>query len=219
MNILAIDTSTKDLLMAVQCENQTTHSVSTQSLQHSKILFTDLESLLEKAGIDKTKIDVIAVNLGPGSFTGIRIGVVFAKGMAYALGTKLVSADAFTCVASERKDLLPAGIICEERNGGGYFAIAKEENGEVEISHRGVYKSEEIEKLMQKENIQNLLCSSENKIGAQVVSGINGLLEIANKAIQKGDFNSIEQLEPVYIKKSQAEEQLEEKLKKISENK
>ncbi len=214
MNILAIDTSTKDLSLAIQTEKGVTKQVSTESLQHSKILFSELETLLEKANVKKEEIGCISVNLGPGSFTGIRIGVVFAKGMAYALGVKIACADAFLAIATEGKANLPAGILCEERNGGGYFAIAKIENGSVVISNRGVYKADEIAKIMQSEGVQAILCPSENKVGGIVVSGIDGLLEIGNKACESGEFCEIEQLEPVYIKKSQAEEQLEEKLKR-----
>ncbi len=214
MNILAIDTSTKDLLLAIKGEKEVLYSVSKQSLQHSKILFSQLETLLFEAEIAKEEIDVISVNLGPGSFTGIRIGVVFAKAMAYALGTKLVAADAFEAIAAEGKVMLPAGIICEERNGGGYFAVAKEENGEVKISKRGVYNASEIENIIKEENLQRVLTNSKNENGYQVVSGINGLLEIAGERVEIGKFATISEIEPVYIKKSQAEEQLEEKLKK-----
>lgn len=214
MNILAIDTSTKDLLLAVKTKNEVLYSVSEKSLQHSKILFAQLEEILEKAEIQKEQIDCISVNLGPGSFTGIRIGVVFAKGMAYALGTKLVAIDAFEAVGQEGKNMLPAGIICEERNGGGYFAIAKLENGKVEISKRGVYNQREIEDILKEENITKIITNSQNDKGYDVVSGINGLLEKAEIAIKNGEFASLNEIEPVYIKKSQAEQQLEEKLKK-----
>lgn len=214
MNILAIDTSTKDLLLAIKCGEKLIQSVSSQSLQHSKILFSDLEDLLEKAGVTKSEIGCIAVNLGPGSFTGIRIGVVFAKGMAYALKTKLAAADAFMCIATECKDKLPCGVICEERNGGGYFAVARLVCGEVEISKRGVYSALEIEKIMNEEQLERIVSNCANKTDCGVVSGILGLVKIAEKAIAAGNFADENQLEPVYIKKSQAEEQLEEKLKK-----
>lgn len=214
MNILAIDTSTKDLLLCVKTESEVFYALSEKSLQHSKILFAELENLLEKAGIEKEEIDCISVNLGPGSFTGIRIGVVFAKGMAYALGTKLVAVDAFEAIGAEALDMLPAGIICEERNGGGYFAIAKCENGKVEISKRGVHTKSEIENILKEENITKMLTNAQNDKGWHVVSGINGLLEKAETALKNGEFANASEIEPVYIKKSQAEEQLEEKLKK-----
>ncbi len=214
MNILAIDTSTKDLLLAVKTKNGIFYSTSEKSLQHSKILFSQLENLLEKAEVSKEEIGCISVNLGPGSFTGIRIGVVFAKGMAYALGTKLVALDAFEAIGFETVDMLPAGIICEERKGGGYFAIAKLVNGKVEISKRGVYNQAEIENVLKEENITKILANTQNDNGYTVVSGINGLLKNAEIAIKNGEFASMNEIEPVYIKKSQAEQQLEEKLKK-----
>ncbi len=216
MNILAIDTSTKDLEIAIKRGEKIFQSVSTQSLQHSKILFSDLETLLEKAEVSKDEIDIISVNLGPGSFTGIRIGVVFAKGMAYALGTKLAACDAFEAVATNAEDKLPAGIICEEKKGGGYFAVAKKVDGKIEISKRGVYSASEIAIIMGEENITTLLSNCETSVGAEVINGVLGLIKIAENAILKGEFRSESELEPVYIKKSQAEEQLEAKLEKES---
>ncbi len=214
MKILAIDTSTKDLLLAAKNGDEVFFEVSKQSLQHSKILFSQLETLLEKAKISKEQLDCISVNLGPGSFTGIRIGVVFAKGMAYALGTKLAACDAFEAIAMEAKSMLPAGIICEERNGGGYFAVARLVDGEISISKRGVYNAAEIQDIMKHENLETMLTNCQNSSGRQVVSGVAGLLKLAEDCLETGKFLNVSEIEPVYIKKSQAEEQLEEKLKK-----
>ena len=56
---------------------------------HSKLLLTSIKELLQTYSIDKKEVDVCAVSKGPGSFTGVRIGVTTAKTLAWALGWKV----------------------------------------------------------------------------------------------------------------------------------
>lgn len=53
-------------------------------MTHSEGLMPQLEQLLERTGVQKADIDLIAVSMGPGSFTGLRIGLATAEALAYA---------------------------------------------------------------------------------------------------------------------------------------
>ena len=55
-------------------------------LTHSEVLMPHVQQVLAMTNIKKTELDAIAVSVGPGSFTGLRIGLAAAKSMAYALG-------------------------------------------------------------------------------------------------------------------------------------
>lgn len=84
-------------------------------ISHSNTLLTDIDKLLREAQMDLSEIDLFAVATGPGSFTGLRIGIATVKGLAATLdrpcvGVPTLNAVALSAGASERSvALLPAG--------------------------------------------------------------------------------------------------------------
>ena len=84
MLTLAIDTATKVCSVAL-CRDQellATYDIS-MGMTHSEGLLPQLEQLLQRTKISKEEIDLIAISMGPGSFTGLRIGLATAEAMAY----------------------------------------------------------------------------------------------------------------------------------------
>lgn len=91
MYILGIDTSTMTGGVALlQGEELLGESVLNIRTTHSERLLPALNRLLDDASIQTRDIELLSVVTGPGSFTGIRIGVATAKGLSYALGKPLV---------------------------------------------------------------------------------------------------------------------------------
>lgn len=83
MKILGIDSSAKSASVAITDGERVLGSFYTNTgLTHSQTLMPMIEALLKNANLTLDEIDLIAVNKGPGSFTGIRIGVAAAKGLA-----------------------------------------------------------------------------------------------------------------------------------------
>lgn len=86
MKILGIDSSARSASAAITDREKVLGCFYTNTgLTHSQTLMPMIESLLKNANVKLDDIDLIAVNKGPGSFTGIRIGVAAAKGMADVL--------------------------------------------------------------------------------------------------------------------------------------
>ncbi len=84
---------------------------SDEGRDHARQVAVFVDELLEEMGLQPDELDAIAVGKGPGSYTGLRIGVSFAKGLAYGLGKPLLavgSLDALTEVAREDYE---AGIL------------------------------------------------------------------------------------------------------------
>lgn len=91
MLLLAIDTSSKICNIAIMSEQEIlAESSIANNFTHSKWLIPEIEHLLLRLNIDKKNIDIIATSVGPGSFTGLRIGITTAKMLAFAWQTKLV---------------------------------------------------------------------------------------------------------------------------------
>ncbi len=87
MIVLALESSATPASAALMRDGYVlAQSYQNSGLTHSRTLLPMIEDMLKNTGTDKKDIDLIAVANGPGSFTGIRIGVATAKGLASALG-------------------------------------------------------------------------------------------------------------------------------------
>lgn len=73
--------------------------VSYEGKSHATLLTVFVEQILAETGIEATALDAVAVSLGPGSYTGLRIGVSTAKGICYATGAKLIAVDTLKAMA------------------------------------------------------------------------------------------------------------------------
>lgn len=105
MNIVAIETATETVGVAVRTGSGVQAELSlTGRRRHVETLAPAIEHLLAQVGLDVTELDVVAVDLGPGLFTGLRVGVAAAKGLAQALRIGVIglsSLDILTRAASE----------------------------------------------------------------------------------------------------------------------
>ena len=101
MNILVTDTSAQALTVALKTDSFfETRTSESRSLQHSERLIPTVTELCKDAGITTKDIDLLACTRGPGSFTGLRIGMAAFKGMAFALDKPLVSVSTLEVLAS-----------------------------------------------------------------------------------------------------------------------
>ena len=92
MNILAIETTGKyGSASVINGAGEVFSAISTEEMNHLKGMMLLIDEAIRKAGIDKSGLTHIAASVGPGSFTGIRIGVVTARTMAQMLGLPCVA--------------------------------------------------------------------------------------------------------------------------------
>ncbi len=111
MTILAIDTSTDYLSIALMRDGRVIARFHRRShMRHSSLLVPMIEKLLKKARIKLNAIDCFAISIGPGSFTGLRIGVVTVKGLSYVLNKPIVTVPTLDVIAENVKGF--KGIIC-----------------------------------------------------------------------------------------------------------
>jgi len=90
VNVLAIDTATATLGLSLKTGSESHTLLLQAGLKHSEKLMPSIQALLLEAELDREELELIACSIGPGSFTGIRIGLATAKGLAQgvqALGT------------------------------------------------------------------------------------------------------------------------------------
>lgn len=100
MSILAIDTSSQVSSVAVASKECLFAELTMQAkLTHSETLMPHIRQVLRMASQPKETLEGIAVSVGPGSFTGLRIGLATAKSMAYALDIPLVAVSTLQALA------------------------------------------------------------------------------------------------------------------------
>ncbi len=103
LNLLAIDTATESCSVALNLRGAVTQQLEVAPNGHSKLVLGMVQSLLRDAGLNLAELDALAVDMGPGSFTGVRIGIGVAQGLAYGAGLKVIavgSLEALACAAS-----------------------------------------------------------------------------------------------------------------------
>ncbi len=111
MKILSLETSAKTASAAITEEGRILAEVSvTAGLTHSQTLLPAVEALLQTAQLSLTDMDLFAVSRGPGSFTGIRIGIGALKGMAQGTGKPCLGVSTLEGIAANFWGL--AGVVC-----------------------------------------------------------------------------------------------------------
>ncbi|MEH6537158.1 MAG: tRNA (adenosine(37)-N6)-threonylcarbamoyltransferase complex dimerization subunit type 1 TsaB [Psychroserpens sp.] len=109
--ILNIETSTTNCSVSLSKQGETLvlKEDNSANYSHAESLHVFIDEVLKTASIDKTQIDAIAVSKGPGSYTGLRIGVSAAKGLSYALNIPLISVSTLEALAHQLK--IEDGVI------------------------------------------------------------------------------------------------------------
>ena len=129
MKILVIDTSGPVCGTAVMDETKVYSEFTAQNKNtHSASLMPMIEAALNAAGTEMKDLDAVTAVTGPGSFTGVRIGVATAKGLAHGAGLPCIPVDALEALAASAGDF--DGIVCpiqDARAGQVYGAAFRKE--------------------------------------------------------------------------------------------
>lgn len=136
MLVLAIDTSTK--IGAFGLCSSDVGMIGEINLNcgntHSETIMVGIDSLFKLTGVSPQEIDRIAVSVGPGSFTGIRIGVAAAKGLAYSMGKEIVGINELDIIAYIHGDVEEGGRVIsmiDARKERVYYAIYEKISGKL----------------------------------------------------------------------------------------
>lgn len=112
MNILAIDTTTKKANVGIKTPNLIKIKSIDNEVTHSEKLLPLIDETLKESNLKVKDIDCIAVTTGPGSFTGIRIGLASAKALAKVIGAKIYEIDSLKLLAHSTKAKDAKALLC-----------------------------------------------------------------------------------------------------------
>jgi tRNA threonylcarbamoyladenosine biosynthesis protein TsaB len=135
MKILSLDTSGPVLTMAVSENKEILFEYERQAEKSgNKILFSMLEEVLARAKLSLREIDIFAVGIGPGSFTGTRLALTVMKGLAYAQSRPIIGVSSLDILAFNLQGEV-RGLICpivDAKRGSLYSAIYRKEGDRLE---------------------------------------------------------------------------------------
>ena len=134
MKLLALDTSTEYLSLALWLDGETHARDVLAGQQHSQLILPMISELLAEHHLSLTELDGIAFGAGPGSFTGLRIGCGVAQGLAF--GSNLKVAGISTLLALAQRSERERVIAClDARMGEVYFAAYVRQGEDWQTAH------------------------------------------------------------------------------------
>ena len=119
-----MDTSTPKAALAVMAASGGVFTAApSASARHGRVLVPAIQELLARAGISVRDLDGVLIGLGPGSYTGVRIGLTAAKTLAYATSKPLIGFDSLGLIARNvPDDALHVSVIADAQRGDVYTA-------------------------------------------------------------------------------------------------
>lgn len=136
MKLLAFDTSSEVLSVALFEGDRLVGQVRASAfVRHSSSLAPSLEQAMKAHGMKPSGLGAIAVGLGPGSFTGLRVGVVTAEALAYALGCRIAGVSSQAAVAASAEDAHGDIVVIQDAKRERLYAAVyrRERNGVREV--------------------------------------------------------------------------------------
>ena len=227
MKILAVDTSSMVASASITDDNKLVCEITLNNkLTHSQTIMPIIDRVFKMSELTPCDIDLYAVSNGPGSFTGLRIGVTTVKGLAHAAGKPVVGVNTLEAM-TYNVPFCPHIIspIMDARRGEVYNALYMFENGvlkEIEPP-RAIALDDCIDELLKKglktvflgdgmPIFKERLEKSMGELAAFVPQNLNQqhAAAVAEAAKNKSPIN-YGKLVPVYLRKSQAEREREER--------
>lgn len=111
MNILAIDTATEACSVALLHDGQIFERHELAPRRHAQLVLPFVDAVLAEAGIGKRQLDAIAVGRGPGGFTGVRLAISLAQGMALGLDVPVLPVSSLAALALEIAAIAPDAAL------------------------------------------------------------------------------------------------------------
>ena len=233
MKILGIDTSAKfcNLGLIEDEDILIEYTINGLRKKHSSILVPAIKNLLKTIDLKIEEINGIAVSMGPGSFTGLRIGLCVAKGLCYTRSLPLLGIPTLDAMAFPFKEI--PYLICpvlESKKDEIYDVVFR---GGVSLHRVMDYKCEDIQSLLARlsplkekiifsgDGIKKYRDIIKNKIGKNALfidSQLNfpvaaSIAFLGLNKLKKGEEDNVSTLSPFYLRKSEAEIIWEKKYK------
>lgn len=210
--ILHLETATKVCSVALSLNGklQQLKEIEEDGYAHGEKLTLLIEAALASEGIQIKELAAVSVSAGPGSYTGLRIGVSTAKGLCYALGVPLIALDSLVSLQQIAKNIYPnqavAALIDARRmevfasvfSGSG--AILKSISADI-IDEDSYLEFEPFVACGDgAEKLREVWTDRKITIDATILSSAKGQVELAYQKYLNSEFEDVAYFEPFYLK-------------------
>ena len=212
--ILNIETSSKNCSVCLSSKGNlvTSFDLEDEAYRHSELLTSSIQNILSENNLDVSGLSAVSVGIGPGSFTGLRIGLSVAKGLCYPHNINLIGISSLKIIANsvinENKN-----IISMIKDKGEHYYISKYSNDLKEVVEPKI-------KLIDRDYIFNILdddsvivvntdesnkfisdlVHEEIQVFKRTISSID-MISLSHKLLEEKKFEDIAYIEPMYVKK------------------
>lgn len=215
-HILCIETATEICSVAIAKNGETIALVEdTQGNNHASQLHILVAKALDQSNLQFSDLQSIAVSKGPGSYTGLRVGVSAAKGYCYALQIPLIAINTLQSLASGFWQNNPnySGLVCpmiDARRMEVYCALFNQTLNEVLPTQAKIIDEESFAEQLNQNQItfigngaakcQNTITSLQAKFDISVKCNASYLSKLAQEAFNHNTFEDVAYFEPYYLK-------------------
>ena len=210
--ILNIETATKNCSVALALDGKTIgfRETATENYSHAEQLHVFIQSVIKDAGIVFTDLSAITVSQGPGSYTGLRIGVSAAKGLCFALNIPLIALDTLTILAQQVT--IDDGLIIpmiDARRMEVYSAVFNAQMEMIREVQAQIISSESFSEVTApiyivgdcQEKLQPVLSHSNVIFLNEVVfPSATNMVQLGYEKFKRSDFEDLAYFEPYYLK-------------------
>lgn len=221
MLVLGIETSTPQASVAIGSEQGVIASAMvSRGASYNEFLLPAIRFCLDQAGIDYRNLGGVAVSLGPGLFTGMRVGVATAKALAQALSVPICGMPSLDLVAYEvRYSPRTICVALDARRGEVFTAFYRSSPGGIQrMTPYGIEKPEQLAiglgsrieevllvgngALLYKEEFEDLGSVVELGTMSHAFPNAQALVELTVPRMFREDFDSLYDLKPLYLRHS-----------------
>jgi tRNA threonylcarbamoyladenosine biosynthesis protein TsaB len=214
--ILCIETSTECCSVAVVSQEAIVSLCElNEGNQHASMLTSLIEEAIGKAGITLQQLDAIAISKGPGSYTGLRVGMSTAKGLCYALNKPLIAVGTLEALAFRCRQLYPETEqvwivpMIDARRMEVYCSVFDQNLTQKQATAALIIDEFSFADIRQQQVVFTgngaakcapVLAFPEARFLGDVQCSAAGMFELAVAAFQSGKFEDVAYVEPFYLK-------------------
>ena len=193
---VAIDTSSRHLtVLAVKGGKKVLRHLDDCAMKHSVILMDEIDRAMTEACLSPSECDFFCAVTGPGSFTGIRIGISTAKGFALGTGKKLLPLTSFDLIAYTVNSGNFYTVIDAAHNH--YYVCGYKEGRKIALAPSYMAEDEVNSLKYPLFGFEDLTLSNYTRLSAS---------ECLLNAVVQNEYNLSDEMSALYVRKSQAEE-------------
>ena len=212
--ILNLETSSKNCSVCLSSDGKLIQSFDSEdeSYRHSELLTSSIQDILNENNLSVKDLSAVSIGIGPGSFTGLRIGFSVAKGLCYPHNIKLIGISSLKIIANSVIEK-NKNIISLIKDKGEHYYISKYSSDFKEIIQPKIQliDSNYMNSILDKESIIVINSDESKELISQIVkekikvfsrsvSSID-MISLSHKLYDENKFEDMAYIEPMYVKK------------------